>query len=99
MTVKNCMAKSDDGGFIGRKCRKPFNPKTIKINAIKYRAMVEAIFITFSFVAPVLYALRTVPEDLTFLDAEILSCPRREIGRLPAGYFVGERNTVGRIGT
>src|SRR6266404_274638 len=49
MTVKNCMAKSDDGGFIGRKCRKPFKPKTMKINANKYRAMMEAIFIRVSF--------------------------------------------------
>src|SRR5258706_8769521 len=49
MTVKYCMANSDFGGFIGRKCRKPFKPKTMKINANKYRAMMEAIFIRVSF--------------------------------------------------
>ena len=57
MTVKNCLARSDAGGFIGRKCRKPFKPKTMKMKAIKYRAMVEAIFIKLSFVASVLYAM------------------------------------------
>jgi hypothetical protein len=43
------MAIADDGGFIGRKCRKPFKPNTMKINANKYRAMREAIFIKCSF--------------------------------------------------
>src|SRR5580765_250599 len=99
MTVKNCMARSDAGGFIGRKCRKPFKPKTMKINAIKYRAMVEAIFIAFSFVAPVLYAMRAALEDLRCLNVEIRPCPRREPGRLLPGYSVCERNSIGRIRT
>ena len=51
MAVKYCMAVSDDGGFIGRKCRKPFKPKTMKTSAIKYREMMEAIFIKCSFLA------------------------------------------------
>ena len=49
MTVKNWPASSDDGGGCGMKCRKPFEPKTMKTNASKYRAMVEAIFIAFPF--------------------------------------------------
>src|ERR1022692_3277158 len=51
MTVKYCTAISDFGGVIGRKCRKPFKPKTMKTSASKYRAMTEAIFMTFSFLA------------------------------------------------
>src|SRR4029077_15933090 len=49
MTVKYCWASSDGGGGCGIKCRKPFKPKTMKINATKYRAIVARIFIKFSF--------------------------------------------------
>src|SRR6202020_2657104 len=54
MTVKYWPAISDGGGGCGIKCRKPFKPKTMKTNASKYRAMVEAIFIKLSFLACVL---------------------------------------------
>src|SRR5205809_864933 len=33
------------------------------------------------------------------LDRDIQSSPRRKLGRLPACYFVRERNSVGRIRT
>ena len=42
---------------------------------------------------------RRAPEALSCLHREIHSCPRRELGRLPAGYSVGERNAVVRIRT
>ena len=57
MTVKYWPAISDGGGGCGIKCRKPFKPKTMKTNASKYRAMVEAIFIKLSFLACVLHVM------------------------------------------
>jgi hypothetical protein len=36
---------------------------------------------------------------LGVLDRDIQSSPRRKLGRLPACYFVCERNSVGRIRT
>src|SRR4029077_8234501 len=36
---------------------------------------------------------------LGHLNRDIQSCPRRKLGRLPACYFVRERNSVGRIRT
>src|SRR6266511_3475724 len=36
---------------------------------------------------------------LGVLDRDIQSSPRRKLGRLPACYFVRERNSVGRIRT
>jgi hypothetical protein len=39
------------------------------------------------------------PVDLSCLYREIHSGPRREVGRLPARYFVCERNSVVRIRT
>ena len=43
--------------------------------------------------------MRAAPEDLGYLNAEILSGPRREPGRSPAGYSVCERNLIGGIRT
>ena len=60
MTVKYWPAISDDGGGCGIKCRNPFKPKTMKTNASKYRAMVEAIFIKLSFLACVLSVMKRV---------------------------------------
>src|SRR5260370_38498271 len=37
--------------------------------------------------------------DLSGLDRETHGCPRRKLGRLPAGHFVCERNLIGRIRT
>src|SRR6266478_1316443 len=34
------------------------------------------------------------PVDLSCLYREIHACPRRKLGRLPAGYFVGELNSA-----
>src|SRR6266446_10615181 len=36
---------------------------------------------------------------MPILDRDIQSSPRRKLGRLPACYFVCERNSVGRIRT
>src|ERR1700693_1236191 len=100
MTVKYWPAISDGGGGSGIKCRKPFKPKTMKTIASKYRAMVEAIFIKVSLLACVLCVIETgAPVDLSCLYREIHSGPRREVGRLPARYFVCERNSAVRIRT
>jgi hypothetical protein len=39
------------------------------------------------------------PVDLRRLYVEIRLCPGREFGRLQAGYFVCQRNLIGRIRT
>src|SRR6266699_3221980 len=44
----NCPAKPPGGGR-GMKFRKPFRPKTRKITPARYRAIAEAVLITFSF--------------------------------------------------
>ena len=41
----NCPATPLGGGS-GMKCRKPFRPKTRKITPARYRATVDAVFIT-----------------------------------------------------
>src|ERR1700730_5695530 len=62
--------------------------------------MVEAIFIKLSFLACGTLCNGTgAPVDLSCLYREIHAGPRREAGRLPARYFVGERNSVVRIRT
>src|SRR5260370_29231679 len=47
----------------------------------------------------ILCLLRTgaAPVDLSRLDRETHACPRRKLGRLPAGYFVGELNSAVQI--
>jgi len=46
----------------------------------------------------VLFGARSgAPVDSSCLNREIYSGPRREVGRLPARYFICERNSVVRI--
>src|SRR5438105_3132374 len=45
------------------------------------------------------FAYSGAPVNLSCLYRETHACPRRKLGRLPAGYSVGERDSVVRLRT
>ena len=85
----NCPATPLGGGS-GMKCRKPFRPKTRKITPARYRAIVDAVFIT------VLLRLTIITIDANYLDVnttdgiffwkiQVIYGPRRSKNRTTSG--------------
>src|SRR5579864_328301 len=72
----NCPAMPGGGGR-GMKCRKPFRPITRKITPARYRAITEAVFITWFSLSTGAFCIGAIHIDINIIDDDIL---RRDSG-------------------